>query len=112
MKHLIQPHKVHLLQTATSSVQNLQRLYKGLKKWVFIELAVQKDLISDASGVPRDITNKVDEANPTCTKGGKQRCLSEDETLDITTCKKCKVSVHMRIFTYRINSFKRKWTFT
>jgi hypothetical protein len=87
-------------------------LYKGLKKWVVIELAVQKDSISDASGVPKDITNKFDEAKPTCTKGGKRRRLSEDENLDITTCKKCKVSVHMRIFTYRINAFKRKQTFT
>ena len=51
--------------------------------------------------------NKVDAANPTCTKGHKQR-LSGDENLDIMICKKSKVSVHMRIFTYKMKPFKRR----
>ena len=33
---------------------------------------------------------------------------SEDENLDIITCKKGKVSVHVRIFTYEINALKQK----
>jgi hypothetical protein len=72
-----------------------------------IEQAVQKDSISNASGDPKDITNKVDAGNPTCTKGHKRRLL-EDENLSIMTCKKSKVSVHARLFTYEINVFKRR----
>lgn len=50
------------------------------------------------------VVDNVDAANPTCTKGRKRR-LSEDENLDTLNCKKSKVSVRMRIFTYRINAF-------
>ena len=56
--------------------------------------------------------NKVDAANLTCAKGRKQR-RSEDKNLGIITCKKSKVSVHVKIFTCEINVFKRiKRTFT
>jgi hypothetical protein len=84
---------------------NVLRLYKGLIKWEVIEQAVQNGSISNASGDPKDTMNKVDVANPTCTKGRKRR-LSEDENLGIMTCKKSKVSVRMRIFTYGTNAFK------
>ena len=68
---------------------------------------VQADPISNASGDLKDITNKDDARNPTCTKGRKRR-LSEGENLDIITCMKGKVSVHMRIFTCEINALKQK----
>ena len=70
------------------------------------------DPISNASGDLKDVMNKDDATNPTCTKGRKRR-LSGDKNLDIMTCKKGKVSVHVRIFTYEINAFKsRKQTST
>ena len=94
-------------QEWSSGKINILKSYKGLKKWVVIEQAVQKDSIGNASGDLKDITNKVDATNPTCTKGRKRR-LSEDENLGIMTCKKSKVSVHVRIFTCKINAFKRR----
>jgi hypothetical protein len=95
-------------QEWTNGKINILKLYKGLKKWVVIGQAVQKDSISNASGDLKDITNEVDAANPTCTKGRKRR-LSEDENLGIMTCKRSKVSVYVRIFTFcEINVLKRR----
>ena len=72
-----------------------------------IEQAVLKDSISNAGGDLKDNTKIVDAANLTSTKGCKRR-LSEDENLGIMTCKKSKVSVHVRIFTYEINASKEE----
>jgi len=82
---------------------DISRLYEGLIN----EPAVLKDSISNKMEDPKVMKNKVDAVNPTCTKGRKRR-LSEDENLGILTCKKSKVSVHMRIFTYKINAFKEE----